>query len=59
MMLGTPLALGSYWGLLVVVAGVFVFVARIVDEERALRQDLEGYPEYMDKVHYRLVPHVW
>lgn len=59
MTLGTPLALGSYWGLLVVVAGVFVFVARIVDEERALRQGLAGYPEYMDMVRYRLVPRVW
>ena len=59
MTLGTPLALGSYWGLLVVVAGVFVFVARILDEEKALRQDLEGYAEYGEKVHYRLVPGVW
>jgi protein-S-isoprenylcysteine O-methyltransferase Ste14 len=59
MTIGTPLALGSYWGLLVVVAGVLVFVARILDEERALRQDLEGYAEYMDKVRYRLVPGVW
>ena len=59
MTIGTPLALGSYWGLLVVVAGVLVFVARIFDEERALRQDLEGYAEYMDKVRYRLVPGVW
>jgi protein-S-isoprenylcysteine O-methyltransferase Ste14 len=59
MSFGTPLALGSYWGLLVVVAAVLVFAARIVDEERALRQDLAGYPEYMDKVQYRLVPGVW
>ena len=44
MTIGTPLALGSCWGLLVVVAGVSVFVARILDEERALRQDLEVMP---------------
>lgn len=59
MTFGTPLALGSYWGLLVVVAGVLVFVARILDEEKAMRQDLVGYPEYMKKVHYRLVPGLW
>lgn len=59
MTLGTPLALGSYWGLLVVAAAVLVFVARILDEENAMRQDLAGYPEYMDKVRYRLVPGVW
>jgi protein-S-isoprenylcysteine O-methyltransferase Ste14 len=59
MTLGSPLALGSYWGLLAVAAAVLVFVARILDEETAMRQDLVGYPEYMEKVHYRLVPGVW
>ena len=59
MMLGTPLALDSYWGLLAVIPGVLVFVARITDEEKALRQELDGYDEYTEKVHYRLVPGVW
>jgi protein-S-isoprenylcysteine O-methyltransferase Ste14 len=36
-----------------------VFAARITDEEKALRQDLDGYEEYTGKVHYRLVPGVW
>ena len=59
MTLGTPLALGSYWGLLVVVSAVLVFVARILDEEKAMRSDLDGYPDYMERVHYRLVPFIW
>ncbi len=59
MMIGTPLALGSYWGLLGVLPGVLIFAARITDEEKALHQELDGYDEYMDKVHYRLVPGVW
>jgi protein-S-isoprenylcysteine O-methyltransferase Ste14 len=59
MMLGTPLALDSYWGLLAVVPGVLVFALRITDEEKALRQELDGYDEYTEKVHYRLVPGVW
>lgn len=59
MTVGTPLALGSYWGLVCVAPSVAVFAARILDEERALRQDLSGYPEYMAKVRYRLVPGVW
>jgi protein-S-isoprenylcysteine O-methyltransferase Ste14 len=59
LIVGMPLALGSYWGLLTMVPGVLVFVARITDEEKALRQDLAGYDEYIDKVHYRLVPGVW
>ena len=56
---GMPLALGSFWGLLTLIPGVLIFVARITDEEKALRQDLEGYDEYTEKVHYRLVPGVW
>ncbi len=59
LVVGMPLALGSYWGLLTIIPGVLIFVARITDEEKALRQDLEGYDEYTEKVHYRLVPGVW
>lgn len=59
MMVGTPLALGSYWGLLTSIPGALVFVARITDEEKVLRQELDGYVEYTEKVHYRLVPGVW
>ena len=59
MMVGMPLALGSYWGLLTMIPGTLVFVARITDEEKALRQELHGYVEYTEKVHYRLVPGVW
>ena len=59
MMVGMPLALASYWGLLTIIPGVLVFAARITDEEKALRQELDGYDEYTEKVHYRLVPGVW
>jgi protein-S-isoprenylcysteine O-methyltransferase Ste14 len=54
-----PLALASYWGLLAIIPGALVFAARISDEERALREELDGYEEYTEKVHYRLVPGVW
>ena len=59
MMAGMPLALASYWGLLTIIPGVLVFAARITDEEKALRQGLEGYDDYTQKVHYRLVPGLW
>jgi protein-S-isoprenylcysteine O-methyltransferase Ste14 len=59
MMVGMPLALGSYWGLLFVVPGVAVLVFRILDEEKLLIQDLPGYREYAQHVRYRLVPNVW
>jgi len=59
MMLGVPLALGSYWGLVFVIPGLLALVVRIGDEEQLLKQELEGYSEYAQKVHYRLVPYVW
>ena len=59
MMVGTSLALGSYWGLVTVVVMAVLFVVRIVDEEKVLTDGLSGYREYTHKVHSRLVPHVW
>jgi protein-S-isoprenylcysteine O-methyltransferase Ste14 len=59
MMVGIPLALGSYWGLLFVIPGVVILVFRIRDEEKLLAQELAGYREYAQRVRYRLVPYVW
>jgi protein-S-isoprenylcysteine O-methyltransferase Ste14 len=59
MMVGTSLALGSYWGLVVVAVMAMLFAVRIVDEEKALTDGLTGYREYTRKVHSRLVPYVW
>jgi protein-S-isoprenylcysteine O-methyltransferase Ste14 len=38
---------------------VLLLVARIKDEERVMMRDFEGYPEYMQKTLYRLIPGVW
>lgn len=59
MMFGTPLALGSYWALLVSIMAVPIFGVRIADEEKMLRAELAGYDEYTQKVRYRLLPYVW
>jgi protein-S-isoprenylcysteine O-methyltransferase Ste14 len=59
MMVGIPLALDSYWGLVGNVAGLLLLAYRIVDEEKMLVQELAGYREYTQKVRYRLVPLVW
>ena len=59
MMVGIPLALGSYWGLVFVIPGLIVLAVRIRDEEKLLRQELDGYREYTEKVRYRLVPALW
>jgi protein-S-isoprenylcysteine O-methyltransferase Ste14 len=59
MMVGTPLALDSYWGLVTLIPALLALALRIVDEEKMLDQELAGYDEYMQQVRYRLVPYVW
>jgi protein-S-isoprenylcysteine O-methyltransferase Ste14 len=59
LMIGIPLALGSYWGLVFVIGGLVVLVTRILDEEKVLTQQLAGYLDYAQRVHFRLVPYVW
>ncbi len=56
LMLGIPLALGSWWGLLAFALGVPALVWRILDEERLLKRDLRGYAEYMQRTRFRLIP---
>ena len=56
---GSPLALGSWWGLIFTPLFVLSFVWRLVNEERHLAENLAGYREYMRTVRYRLVPHLW
>lgn len=55
----SPLALGSYWAMIPAAGIIPVLVARIVNEEKILFKDLNGYPEYMQKVRYRLIPGIW
>jgi protein-S-isoprenylcysteine O-methyltransferase Ste14 len=55
----TPLALGSYWALLVAPAFVLLLAWRLIEEERYLKQHLPGYADYCRRVRYRLVPGVW
>jgi protein-S-isoprenylcysteine O-methyltransferase Ste14 len=59
LMIGVPLALGSYWGLLFVIPGIAVLVTRILDEEKVLTQQLAGYTDYVQRVHARPLPFVW
>jgi protein-S-isoprenylcysteine O-methyltransferase Ste14 len=59
MLLGIPVALGSWWGALVVVALVPALGWRLIDEERLLLRDLDGYAEYRRKVRWRLIPYTW
>lgn len=56
---GVPLALGSYWGLLILLPLAATLVIRLLDEETFLGRSLPGYAEYRAKVRYRLIPGLW
>ena len=58
-LVGTPLALGSFWGLLVFSVMTPFLIWRLYDEERFLVGNLSGYTEYQKKVRYRLIPFIW
>jgi protein-S-isoprenylcysteine O-methyltransferase Ste14 len=59
LVIGVPLALGSWRGLLFLLLDVPILVLRILDEERMLASELEGYAAYMRKVRHRFVPGLW
>jgi protein-S-isoprenylcysteine O-methyltransferase Ste14 len=59
LMIGIPLALGSYWGLVILLPGLVLLGLRIRDEEALLTEELDGYVDYTQEVRYRLVPYVW
>jgi protein-S-isoprenylcysteine O-methyltransferase Ste14 len=57
--IGTPLALGSYWGLLTLLVVLPALLWRLFDEERFLAKNLTGYTEYCAKVHWRMLPGIF
>jgi protein-S-isoprenylcysteine O-methyltransferase Ste14 len=59
LVIGTPLALGSWWALLLVPLSVPVLYFRIANEEKVLIRGLPGYTEYTQRVRYRLIPYIW
>jgi len=58
-LLGTPIALGSYWGLVPFACLLPFLIWRLFDEEHLLGETLPGYREYQQKVRHRLLPGIW
>jgi protein-S-isoprenylcysteine O-methyltransferase Ste14 len=58
-LIGSPLALASYWALIPIAAMIPFLTWRLIDEERFLATNLSGYIEYQNRVRHRLVPFVW
>jgi protein-S-isoprenylcysteine O-methyltransferase Ste14 len=56
---GTPLMLGSWWGVAMAPLFFALFAIRAGIEERTLLAGLSGYADYVARVRYRLVPGIW
>ena len=59
MLLGIPLALGSWWAFIFVFLLFAAIVWRLLEEEKFLSKKLPGYASYREKVRYRLMPFIW
>ena len=57
--LSMPVVLGSVPAFLVFLCYPFIIAKRIRNEEEVLARDLPGYKEYLRKVRWRLIPHIW
>ena len=57
--IGIPLALGSWWGLAPLAVTFPFLIWRLLDEERFLAANLDGYRAYMATVRWRLAPGVF
>lgn len=59
LLLFTPIALGSWVGVPFALPVILIIVIRLLDEEKYLAANLNGYEEYRQKVRYRLIPFIW
>lgn len=57
--LSIPLILGSIYAFIVFLMYPLLIIKRINNEEMVLREGLDGYIEYTEKVKYRLIPYIW
>jgi protein-S-isoprenylcysteine O-methyltransferase Ste14 len=59
MLLAVPVSLGSWWGLVAMAVIVPAVILRLLDEEKFLAKNLDGYVDYQNKVRCRLLPPIW
>lgn len=57
--LSMPLVLGSLISFFIFLLYPILIIIRIINEEKFLDKELEGYTEYKKKVKYRLIPFIW
>jgi protein-S-isoprenylcysteine O-methyltransferase Ste14 len=58
-LIGMPLMLGAWWGLIGTAMFMIGVSIRAIGEENKLKRELPGYADYMSRVRYRLVPGIF
>ncbi len=58
-LLGIVLALGSVWTFIPAVFALIISVIRTALEDKTLQEELPGYRDYAQRVHYRLIPGIY
>jgi protein-S-isoprenylcysteine O-methyltransferase Ste14 len=59
MYLGTPVALGSWWAYIPMALIPVLIAFRVLSEEDVLKNGLEGYVDYCQRVRWRILPGIW
>lgn len=57
--IGTPLLLGAWFGILAGIIPIILLVWRVRLEETTLQKELLGYKAYVASVKFRLIPYLW
>ena len=57
--LGFPLLFGSLWSIIPICLSIILLVTRTKLEDKTLKSELKGYPEYSQKIRYKIIPYVW
>ena len=56
---GFPLLFGSFWSIIPIGMMIILLITRAALEDKTLKNELKGYPEYTNKTRYKLIPYVW
>jgi len=57
--LGFPLLFGSLWSIIPICLLIILFLIRTNLEDKTLKNEFKGYPEYSNKTRYKIVPYIW
>jgi protein-S-isoprenylcysteine O-methyltransferase Ste14 len=59
MILGMPIALGSWISLILAAIGILSLIIRIKFEEEMLIKGMDGYEEYRTRVKFKIIPKIY